>query len=109
MLPVTSPRIFTENDWNEASIQEVETLGTAAASGSMYRASKTLAERAAWKFVENNRDKLNWDLTVINPPFVFGPVLHEVAKPEALNTSMLEWYNVAVKGTKTDEELVQTG
>ena len=28
------------------------------------------------------------------------PVLHEVSEPGALNTSMLDWWNSVVKGTK---------
>lgn len=106
--PVTEARVFDETDWNEASIREVETLGAGAAPSAMYRASKTLAERAAWKFVENNKGKLNWDLAVVNPPFVYGPVLHEVSSPESLNTSMLEWYDVVVKKSKTNEQLVES-
>ncbi|KAJ7898306.1 hypothetical protein B0H14DRAFT_2557339 [Mycena olivaceomarginata] len=37
-----------------------------------YRASKTLAERAAWDFVEKHKSKLGWDLVMINSPFVAG-------------------------------------
>ena len=83
----------------------VEEKGSAAAPHEMYRASKTLAERAAWKFVEINKGKLNFDVVVLNPPFVFGPVMHEVNTPDALNTSMLDWYNTVVKGTRTPEQL----
>jgi methylase of polypeptide subunit release factors len=25
---------------------------------------------AAWEFVEKNKGKINWDLVVLNPPFV---------------------------------------
>lgn len=106
--PVTEPRVFDETDWNDASVREVETLGAGAAPFTMYSASKTLAERSAWQFVENNKEKLNWDLAVVNPPFVYGPVLHEVSAPESLNTSMHDWYDVVVKKSKTDEQLVES-
>jgi hypothetical protein len=43
-----------------------------------YRASKTLAERAAWEFVETHQPA--WDLTTINPPFVYGPIIQEVGE-----------------------------
>lgn len=46
---------FTEEDWNQVSIDEVEKKGTEAWRMHWYRASKTLAERAAWKFVEENK------------------------------------------------------
>jgi len=42
----------------------------------VYAASKTLAERAAWDFVA--KEKPAFDLTAINPSFNFGPYLHEV-------------------------------
>lgn len=52
-----------------------------------YRASKTLAERAAWKYVEEN--KPDWDLVTVCPPYVLGPIIHEAATPESLNTCEL--------------------
>ena len=76
------PRVFSEENWNGISVKEVETKGSAASGADKYRASKTLAERAAWAFVDINKSKLKWDLVVINPPYVLGPVLHEVAKAE---------------------------
>ena len=48
-------------------------------------ASKTLAEKAAWAFIEEH--KPSWDLTVLNPPYVFGPPIHEVEGAEKLNAS----------------------
>ncbi|EKM56842.1 uncharacterized protein PHACADRAFT_254183 [Phanerochaete carnosa HHB-10118-sp] len=100
------PRTFSEKDWNEKSVKEVETKGTGALGQDMYRASKTLAERAAWQFAEDNKGKIKFDVVVLNPPFVWGPTLHEVARAEDLNTSMLDWYNTVVKGTRTEEQLV---
>ena len=46
---------------------------------------KTFAEKAAWEFVE--KEKPNFDLATINPPLVFGPVVHYLNSLEALNTS----------------------
>ena len=37
-----------------------------------YLASKTLTEKAAWKFVNTHRSEISWDLIVINPPWIFG-------------------------------------
>lgn len=39
-----------------------------------------------------------------NPPLVFGPILHEVASPEALNTSVANFYKV-VSGQVTEADL----
>ena len=61
---------LTEADWNTES-----TL-----TRNPYYLSKTLAERAAWEFVE--REKPTFSLVVINPFMVIGPSL-----APALNTS----------------------
>jgi len=54
-------RVYTEADWNEKS-----TLHR-----NPYYYSKMLAERAAWRFVEE--DDPTFDLVVINPTGVIGP------------------------------------
>jgi len=33
---------------------------------------------------------------VLNPPFVFGPPIHSVAKVSDLNTSVADWYNTVL-------------
>ncbi|TPX33579.1 hypothetical protein SmJEL517_g03563 [Synchytrium microbalum] len=76
---------YTEADWNESSKPEdAGMLG--------YRASKTLAERAAWKFVEDNQPK--FDIVTINPPLVIGALIHETSGVEQLNTSTNNVYNI---------------
>jgi nucleoside-diphosphate-sugar epimerase len=54
---------FDETDWTDP-----DAPGVAA-----YPKSKTLAERAAWDFVEREGDGL--ELAVVNPVGVFGPIL----------------------------------
>ena len=103
------PRIYSEADWNEASIALVRAQGAKAPNIFKYLASKTLAEKAAWEFVEKNKGKLPWDLVVLNPPYVFGPAIHEVGSPEALNTSLYEWFQTVFKGTQSKEELATNG
>ncbi|EKM52532.1 uncharacterized protein PHACADRAFT_149258 [Phanerochaete carnosa HHB-10118-sp] len=98
-------RWYNEKNWNEQSICEVEAKGRNASNVDKYHASKSLAERAAWKFVEENRGAVNFDLVTMNPPYVYGPFLQEVKRPEDLNTSILEFYGSVVKGTKTKEQL----
>ncbi|THG95051.1 hypothetical protein EW026_g6529 [Hermanssonia centrifuga] len=104
-----NPRVFTEDDWNELSVKEVETKGSEASAFDKYRASKTLAERAAWAFMKLNADKLHFDLVVLNPPFVFGPTLHEVDDPEKLNSSMHDWWSSVVKGRRDNIFLATIG
>lgn len=59
----TPPRIYDESDWTDPARKDV----------SAYGASKTLAERAAWDFVEGLGRKSS--LAVINPGLVLGPAL----------------------------------
>ena len=106
LTPARQPGLFSEEDWNEASIAAVESQGRAAPNAEKYRASKTLAERAAWAFWEEHKTEVGWDLVVLNPPFVFGPVVHEVANAAALNESARDWYDTVVKGTRDVASLV---
>lgn len=60
-------RLYNETDWTNANKEHV------------YAKSKVLAERAAWDFVEKkktNKQKC-FELAVINPAFVIGPLVHE--------------------------------
>lgn len=54
--------IFTEEDWTDINIPLPA-----------YIKSKTIAEKAAWDFIENEGKGL--ELTVINPVGIFGPAL----------------------------------
>lgn len=54
---------FTEKDWTDPNGADVMP----------YAKSKTLAERAAWEFIE--REGSGLELSVVNPVGVFGPVL----------------------------------
>jgi len=73
-----------------------------------YQASKTLAEKAAWDLWREHKNSLAWDLVVLNPPYVFGPVLHDVKAVKSLNTSMLLWYNTVVLGKSLDTVVGQS-
>ncbi|KAH6901040.1 D-lactaldehyde dehydrogenase [Coprinopsis sp. MPI-PUGE-AT-0042] len=106
MNDTREPLKFSEKDWNESSIKEVEQKGREADPASKYRASKTLAEKAAWAFYDENRDKVEWDISVLNPTLVFGPPIHEVSSPDALNTSLKSWWdNVVSDKPKTEQAL----
>ncbi|EAU83930.1 hypothetical protein CC1G_10335 [Coprinopsis cinerea okayama7 len=62
----------------------------------------------AWKFYNDHKNVIKWDLTVLNPVFVFGPPIHEIgASPMTLNSSMVHfWVNVISTDTpKTKEGL----
>jgi len=70
---------YTEADWN-SDTKEVVTEPVRA-----YLLSKKLAEKAAFEFVET--EKPNFSITTMAPPMVYGPVLHQVASIDKLNTS----------------------
>mmetsp|Transcript_38490 Transcript_38490/g.62367 ORF Transcript_38490/g.62367 Transcript_38490/m.62367 type:complete len:350 (-) Transcript_38490:460-1509(-) len=57
--------VFTEKDWNL----------TSSISNGPYKLSKRLAEQAGWKFMEEK--KPGFDLVVINPSGIFGPLLND--------------------------------
>ncbi|KAG8773873.1 methylglyoxal reductase (NADPH-dependent) gre2 [Ceratobasidium sp. 428] len=99
--------IFTEDDWNTFSTKEVEKKGKDAAGGDKYRASKTLAEQAAWAEAEAKKPK--WDLATINPPMVLGPILQQIDNPANLNTSVAMLYKIthAKEGETPREVLLQ--
>ena len=72
-------RPFTESDWTDAAAE-----GLAA-----YPKSKTIAERAAWDFVDREGGGL--ELAVINPVGIFGPLLGpDLSASILLVKSMLE-------------------
>ncbi|THU78801.1 NAD(P)-binding protein [Dendrothele bispora CBS 962.96] len=94
----TVPVTLSEENWNDEHVKECEEKGKDASPLAMYAASKTLAEKAGWEFYEKHKSELNWDLCFINPPWVFGPVKHDVKSIDTLNESNLFWYKATIKG-----------
>ncbi|KAJ7034205.1 D-lactaldehyde dehydrogenase [Mycena alexandri] len=93
-----TPQILDESNWNDQAVEEVTEKGRAASAAAKYRVSKMLAERAAWDFVKKHKDEIGWDLSVMNPPLVLGPTIHEVASADALNTSARMLHDAFAKG-----------
>ncbi|MCJ1467142.1 hypothetical protein MMC07_005764 [Pseudocyphellaria aurata] len=93
---------YTEEDWNPV------TAASAIESNSVvlgYNASKKLAEQAAWQFITNN--KPSFDLTVINPDIVLGPMLQPVRSAKNVNaTNGFAIYDF-LNGTYKDVESIQ--
>ncbi|KAF4994577.1 hypothetical protein FGRMN_5692 [Fusarium graminum] len=71
---------FSEKTWNPVTIDDINRSEATA-----YRASKKLAERAAWDFVAEK--KPSFDLVTVCPPLVLGPVSKHLATLESINTS----------------------
>ncbi|KAL4069134.1 hypothetical protein V8B97DRAFT_1963928 [Scleroderma yunnanense] len=98
-----TPTTFTEKDWNHECLELVKTQGENASNLMKYRASKTLAEQATWKFVEDHKQQIRWDLAVLNAPLVFGPAIHELRDPASLNTSAKIFYDYVADASKVEE------
>ncbi|KAF8875091.1 hypothetical protein CPB84DRAFT_1966828 [Gymnopilus junonius] len=106
---ITQPtHIFDETQWGDEAIEIVQEKGRDAPPMMKYKASKTLAEKAAWDFYNQHKNEVQWDLVVLHPPFVLGPSLQEVKTPESLNVSLEIFYNMLTQPNKSDEELKAT-
>ncbi|KAI0391862.1 3-beta hydroxysteroid dehydrogenase/isomerase family protein [Xylariaceae sp. FL0594] len=87
------PHVYSEVDWNPITEDQAYS-GPAFA----YLASKTYAEKAAWRYVED--EKPNSTLTSMNPPMVYGPVIHHLSSLDSINTSNARFVSL-VKGSPT--------
>jgi nucleoside-diphosphate-sugar epimerase len=77
---------YTEADWNLMPKDKVDNPVDA------YLISKSLAEKAAWDFIE--KEKPNFTLTTLLPPMVYGPLRHDVSSLKSLNTSSADLYRL---------------
>ena len=73
--------IFTEEHW-----APTEDIGP-------YQKSKTLAEKAAWDFVKNLDNENKFDLVVVNPGLVIGPLLGRNSRDSTSTASVLKILN----------------
>ncbi len=65
---------FGPDDWTDLDSSGIST----------YMKSKTLAEKAAWDFVNQQADETPMELTVISPGGVFGPPLGQNIKGQSM-------------------------
>ncbi|KAG8923398.1 methylglyoxal reductase (NADPH-dependent) gre2 [Tulasnella sp. 418] len=107
--PHPHPYVYTEVDWCDYALKEVEEKGREATPMMKYRASKVMAERAAWNFVKEHVAEIGFDLVTVLPTFVFGPLLHEVSSPEALNTSAALLHSAITKPQEGSALTTQIG
>jgi len=76
-------RVYTEKDWSPLSYKDGKDTPAAPVA---YRASKVLAEKTAWEFIQN--EKPHWDLVTLCPAMVFGPLFPgTIGSLQELNTS----------------------
>ncbi|KAI9680092.1 MAG: hypothetical protein M1817_005108 [Caeruleum heppii] len=71
---------YTEDDWNPVTVENATERQDALLG---YNASKKYAEKAGWDFMEEQKPA--FDLTVINPDIVIGPMLHPLPGPSSIN------------------------
>ncbi|KAG8951126.1 methylglyoxal reductase (NADPH-dependent) gre2 [Tulasnella sp. 424] len=88
ILHEKTPPVFDESDWNVDAPKAVEKLGRNAPGPAKYGASKVLAERAAWEFMDKNKDSINFDMVAINPSFVWGPLVGPVKSEKEINETL---------------------
>ncbi|ANB15656.1 methylglyoxal reductase (NADPH-dependent) GRE2 [Sugiyamaella lignohabitans] len=74
---------YTGKDWNPLTYEEA-CKGDAVIA---YRGSKKFAELAAWDFVKENANSINFDLVTHCPPMTFGEVCHPIKGHKDLNVS----------------------
>ncbi|QLQ79348.1 hypothetical protein HG537_0B06960 [Torulaspora globosa] len=74
--------VFNEESWNPATWESCQVNG-----GAAYCGSKKLAEAAAWEFLRENRKAVKFELSTVNPVYVFGPQLFDEDVKDTLNTS----------------------
>ncbi|KAF0736510.1 hypothetical protein Ae201684_007520 [Aphanomyces euteiches] len=86
--------VFTEADWSNLELMETNRM--------WYSVSKTLAERAAWEFMDSLADS-PFDLVTICPAWVHGPMLQP-----ALNESCERIYDYLVGNVKEIERTERT-
>ncbi|GJE89213.1 aldehyde reductase [Phanerochaete sordida] len=106
---LSKARTYAEGDWNELAIDDCAQNRRGADQASKYHASKALAERAAWEFAASHRGEAMFDVVALNPPYVYGPWMHDVKNAEQLNTSMFAFWDAVIKGNKSMEELATEG
>lgn len=73
---------YTEADWNPLSFEEAATYTE---FPPVYTASKALAEKAAWEFME--AEPRSFDLVCINPCHTWGDYKQQVSSPEKMNAT----------------------
>jgi len=91
---------YSEKDWNPVTYEaaaEKDCDGSVA-----YCASKTLAEKAAFEFIEKNHS--NFSISTICPPMVYGPAAHTITSLDKMNTSSADIYRLCNGSEKTVPE-----
>ncbi|KAJ1301919.1 hypothetical protein OPQ81_000758 [Rhizoctonia solani] len=76
-----------ETHWNDYIIKLIEEKGDKVAPIMLYIYSKTLAEKAVWKWWSENEKTVGWDLATINPSYMLGAPINAVTDREQLTST----------------------
>ena len=90
-------KIYTSADWNNVTLEEGKQNMNVG-----YVASKALAEKAAWNFIETEKPKFT--ITTIQIPMIFGPPINDIGIKN-LNTSTAIFYNLIKSDKSVSNEL----
>ncbi|KAE8380917.1 NAD dependent epimerase/dehydratase [Aspergillus bertholletiae] len=71
---------YTEKDWNPVTAEQAIERKDAVLG---YNVSKKRGEEAAWEFMKQSSPV--FDLVVINPDIITGPMLHPISGPKSVN------------------------
>jgi NADPH-dependent methylglyoxal reductase len=87
--PPKNGTVVNESTWLDVTLEDAKKSQWVA-----YAASKVLAEKAVWKFVEEEAPQ--FDVVTVLPSFVFGPILGDIKSADALNESSSYLYKMLV-------------
>ncbi|KAH9896112.1 NAD-P-binding protein [Cubamyces lactineus] len=82
--------VRTEDDWNDDSVEIVAKTGKAATGVDKYSTSKVKSERAAWEFYRENKHTLSYDLSVVAPAWIFGPLPDDPRSPADITSVSMQ-------------------
>ncbi|SCV02943.1 LAME_0H06458g1_1 [Lachancea meyersii CBS 8951] len=99
IMNVENPGLLhTEETWNPITWDKAKDNAASA-----YVASKKLAEKVSWEFLEEHASEVKFRYTAVCPPYVLGPQMFEWGlASDTLNTSA-ELVNSALKSTPKSE------
>ncbi|KAF9731291.1 hypothetical protein PMIN06_010778 [Paraphaeosphaeria minitans] len=98
-----APYTYTEKDWNNWAEPTVAAKGKDTPGVVIYCASKAAAEKAFWKFREDNKPAFTQ--TSLNPVFVIGPPLVAPKTPSEIGETIHAIWNIFSGGSFPLEEL----
>ncbi len=104
-----SNKVYTADDWNPVTIEKSEEAFAKGNERPIYQASKKFAEKAAWEFKDNADNKVKWDLVVLNPPMIYGPMSNKPSTEKDLNESTIRIYDGFFKNKKPEDKVLDDG